>query len=221
MILEERLNLYHIFLYYDGEQAAGKKIDLTKKYRFNYGDPSSQLQEANNTSCKERNDPRIKDLELPCQTFPPYQGNNQKTQEYLEQSDYGVVLSSRNGCLTAKRLCQSKIYRGTYRLGKFKKLKRRAETEIFSLKDYADKVQLQAIEPYEAICLTYGKKPTPVGSNICLLIKPVLMQSIHSFLKCQPSIESSCTESFEDSLDTEVRLNNVFKEIQPLIDGTL
>ena len=218
VLTEATLDTYNISLYYDGEKVkTWKEIDLRTKCRFHWGDRESQIQEAMVVTC-DMQDSRIADLQEPSVSFPAYRGSNQKTTEYLKESDYGVLLSSHRGCITAKRLCRNHIYHSVYDSGKFEKLDRREEKVIFSLEDYIQGVAFKKFDLFGEVRLVYGKKPKPgVLFNICLEIKPMLMPNIHSF--SESGIESSCSKSSEDFLDREVRLNDTMKYMSPIMDN--
>ena len=218
------MDKYSISLTYDGKKVAEVDVlDLSKKCRFHYGDRESQIKtvnraiaEADSPSKKERYNDTLKDLLVPSIQFPGYEGDQEKTKEYLNKSIYGIVLCSQKGFITAKRLCQNRIYVISHSVSHaetFEELVRGEEKVIFSLKDYLQGVRSKKYNPNDEIRFVYGKKPKMgVPFHVCLFIKSRIIQQILN-LESPTSVESSCNSS-ENSLDREFRLLKVLEEIE-------
>ena len=185
---EASLDTCNISFYYDGKIVMWwAEIDLRTKFGFRWGDRESQIQGAM-VAISNMQDGIIADLQESSVSFPAYQKRNEITTEYLKESDYGVLLSSQRGCITAESLFENDMYHsGVNKLGKFEKLFKREEKVIFSLEDYIQGVVFKKYDPLEEIRIVYGKKPKPgLPINKFLEIRPVLMSSIHSYLGFSP-----------------------------------
>lgn len=172
-----------------------KHFDLLPGLRVLYGDSVSQ------SNAVSANGKIVNDFTVPAFELPKIKPNISQLEETLKLAQPGIVFHcTPDGTLTAKRLCQSKVY---FKKGEALtlKLERKAFVQVFSYAEYTKSLQNNV----DAFCdwkleLYLGKKPpAPIFHTVKIEIQPFLLPYIEHFFTKENNSSSSLFFSTEPS----------------------